>query len=317
MNQAPVIRPEPIVFADYEDEKFEQSAVSEKNISTKKMIASQGTLLYLTEQVFYPEQGILMKYKDVPYLRQGFVFPEAMDGVNNIKKIIVFFLSILKGKGIKQKIGFALANLVWIADWMFTWYDPNSQKVRKIYLKDNRYRQSIRELIKLINNFLENLDIKVWTPETHTKDFGRLIGTILEYDNAYYWRMEDIFSETSKELLLKNPRKELSRLLKIYQLREKQHIEFKAEQIIRVLRFLLLIPSVKKAFKKAVESVDIEKMKTTNYKADKDELAINDLYFQMIYQGYEFKGKPLEERMKIWLEMTNGKAPERIYIPIQ
>ena len=248
-----------------------------------------------------------MKYKDVPYLRQGFVFPEAMDSINNIKRITVLFLAVLKGKGIKGRIGNALAHYCWIADWMFQWYDPNSKRMRKIFLKPNRYRQSVRELIKLINGFISNLGIRVWTPETGERDFGKVIGTILEYDNAYYWRMEDIFSETSKELLIKNPRKELKRLLEIYKSREKGGIEFKAEAIVKALNWIFWIPGVKKAFRKAIQSVDIEKMKMTK----------DDSYFTMIYEGYDFQGKNIEERTKIWLSMTDGKAPERIFIPVQ
>jgi hypothetical protein len=280
------------------------------------MTGTQGTLVYYTEKVTYPpEGGILMKYKDVPYLRQGFVFPEALDNVNNLKKLTVFFLALLKGKGIKERIGNGLAHYCWIAEWMFYWYNPNTQKLSTIYLAENRYRQSVRELIKLINNFIDNLGIKVEAPEIGKRDFGRAIGTMLEYDNAYHWRMEDIFTETTKELLIKNPRKELTRLLAIYKQREKQGIDFKAEQVVKLLRFILLIPSVKKAFRKAVQSVDISKMATTNAPAGSDKPS--DRYFQMIYSGYDFEGKPLEERLKIWLDMSGGTAPPRAQIPVQ
>lgn len=307
-SQVTILRPIPNVFEDYQDEQFEQSVIHEERTSVKKVTsASKGTLVYYTERVDYPENGIFMKYVDVPFPRQGFVFPEAMDAINNLKRVSVLFLAILKGKGIKGRIGNGLAHYCWIADWMFKWYDPNSKKVRKIYLQPNRYRQSVRELIRLINGFIENLGIKVYTPETGTQDFGKTIGTLIEYDNAYHWRMEDIFTETSQRELLKNPRKELSRLLKIYESREKSSIEFKAQQIVKVLRFILLIPSVKKAFRKAIENVDIEKMKMTK----------NDSYFFMIYDGYDQKGLSLEQRKKIWLSMTNGQEPKRVFIPKQ
>lgn len=312
-----VIRPHPLVFDDYADEKVELTAqVSNENLSIKKMTAIQGTRVYITEQVIYPDEGgILMKYKGVPYLRQGFVFPEAMDNANNLKKITVLFLAIIKGKGIKGKIGNFLAHYCWTADWMFQWYDPNTQKVRKIYLKENRYRQSVQELIKLINNFLNNLGIKVEGAGIARGNFGRVIGTLIEYDNAYHWRMEDIFSETTKEQLIKNPRKELKRLLTIYRQREKQGIEFKAEAIVKLLNFIFWIPGVKKAFKKAIESVDIEKMSITHGPSNSNQP--NDFYYIMNYEGYDFKGMKLKERQKIWLEMTDGVIPPRVYIPVQ
>ena len=231
-----------------------------------------------------------------------------MDGVTNLKRISVMFLAFLKGKGVRGRIGSILAHYCYIADWMFQWYDPNSKRMRKIFLKPNRYRQSVRELIKLINGFISNLGIKVEFYGTPANaDFGKVIGTILEYDNAYYWRMEDIFSETSKELLIKNPRKELKRLLEIYKSREKGGIEFKAEAIVKALNWIFWIPGVKKAFRKAIQSVDIEKMKMTK----------DDSYFTMIYEGYDFQGKNIEDRTKIWLSMTGGKAPERLWVPVQ
>ena len=306
--QKVVIRPEPHVFANYTNEKFDSSVeYNAESKSVHKMVA-QGARVYLTERVIYPETGgILMKYKDVPYLRQGFVFPEAMDSVNNLKRISVLFLAILKGKGIKGKIENFLAHYCWLANWVFNFYNPSMQKVTSIFLKENRYRQSIQQLIKLINNFLLYLNIHVYTPETGNQDFGRVIGTMIEYDNAYHWRMEDVLSETSKELLIQNPRKELKRLLEIYKSREKANIEFKAETIVKYFNYLLLIPSVKKAFRKAIESVDIEQMKMKK----------NDSYFTMNYEGYDFQGKPIKERQKKWLAMTDGIPPERMFIPAQ
>ncbi len=314
-----IIRPYPIVFDDYTDENFKQpSQISQEHVSqsVKIMIASQGVRVYITEQAIYPDKGgILIKYKGVPYLRQGFVFPEAMDNANNLKKVTVLFLAVLQGKGIKGRIGTFLAHYCHIANWMFQWYDPNSQKVRKIYLKENRYRQSVQELIKLINNFLDNLGIKVQGHGVANGNFGRVIGTLFEYDNAYHWRMEDIFSETTKDQLIKNPKKELKRLLEIYKSREKQGIEFKAEAIVKLLNFVFWIPGVKKAFIKAVESVDISKMGITHAPANSQEPC--DYYFIMNYEGYDFEGKTIEERQKIWLSMTNGVPPPRVFIPAQ
>lgn len=302
-----VIRPEPTVFNDYEDEKFEKTVVTDgsANPSMRKVMSAQGNYVYITEKIEPSEFGQLMRYKGVPYLRQGFIFPEAAEAVNNLKRLLVMFLAIIKGKGIKGRIGAGLAHFCWIADWMFLWYNPNTDKVQRIFLKPNRYRQSIRELIKLVNSFISNAGITVFTPETHYKDFGLVIGTLLEYDNAYHWRMEDLFSVVDWKEMRENPRKELQKILVIYQQREKQGIEFKLETIIRVMRLLFLVPNIKKAFQKALDSIDTSKLPMVK----------DDSYFTMIYEGYDFQGKNMEERKKIWLEMTGGVIPERVFIP--
>lgn len=310
-QQRIVIRPIPEVFQNYVPEQLNKVETSNVNPALEKLLP-QGAKLYLTEKVVYPESGGMhMKYKDVEFYRQGFVFPEAMDCISSVKKITTLFLAVLKGKGIKGRIGTFLAHYVWIADWMFQWYDPNTKQNLQIYLKDNRYRQSVQELIKFINNFLDFVGIEVTSISTGHKDFGRVIGTLIEYDNAYYWRMEDIFSVVNKENLLKNPRKEIKRIVKIYQQREKGGIEFKVEMIGKTLNWLLFIPSVKKAFKQAINSIDFEKLKMTHGLVGE----VNDSYFTMNYEGYEFEGKSLKERQKIWLEMTGGIPPQRFIIP--
>lgn len=320
MDKIPIIRPIPNVFEDFKNEEYQSSVETSENTSTKRVTSQHGTLVYITEHVFYPDEGILMKYKDIPYLRQGFVFPEAMDAISNLKRVTVLFLGTLKGNGqgwIKGRIGAFLAHYCWIAQWMFQWYDPNSNKMRRITLAPNRYRRSVRELIKLINSFLENLGIKVWTAQTGLQDFGTTSCTMIEYDNAYHWRMEDIFGIINWQAFLKNPRKEIKRVVIIYKQREKAGIEFKVETIAKALNYLLLIPSVKKALIKAVRSIDVENLKMTDYMPQENQLAINDHYYTMIYDGYDFQGKDIEERKKIWLEMTGGKIPERVYVPQQ
>lgn len=302
MDNLFVLRPEPHVFEDFQPN--EDKTPASPGLS-KMMKTSQKTLLYYTKQTTYPETGgMYMEYVGVKYLRQGFVFPEAIDNVNKLKRLSVLFLSLINGKGIKGRIGSFLAHFTRVADWMFLWYDPVSKQTHTIYLKDNRYRQSIRELIKFINNFLDFLGIEVKEENGLKKNFGRVIGTMIENDNAYYWRMEDVFRETSKEKLLANPSKELTRLLNIYISREKSTDIFKAQAIIKFLKIAFWLPGVKKAFKKAIDSVDIEKFKMTS----------DDRYFTMIYEGYDFEGKTIEERTKIWLDMSGGVPPPRVVI---
>lgn len=305
---APIIRPMPEAFADFTGQKYEVEAKSNVNTKVKQATSlhEHGTRVFLTTSVEYPEKGILMNYKDVKFKRQGFVFPEAAISINNLKKFSVIFLAVIRAKGIKGRIGAFLGQYVALADWVFQWYNPNTQLMSTIYLQENRYRQSLRELTKFINQFLNNLKIYPKQQES-PKDFGRAICTMLEYDNAYHWRLEDVLSETSKELLLKNPRKELKRLLKIYKEREHTGIDFKAEAIIKASNILFFIPSVKKAFKKAIESIDVEKLKMTE----------SDLYFALNYDGYDFKGLPLEERQKRLLIMNDNITPERLFVPHQ
>ena len=57
------------------------------------------------------------------------------------------------------------------------------------------------------------------------KQTAYIFGEIFEYDNAYRFRVQDLFTESSKELLTKNPIKEIRRLLKIYMSREGDRVK--------------------------------------------------------------------------------------------
>lgn len=307
-----VSRPLPIVFEDYEDEQYQDVVGTDnKHSDSLKKVSSTPINVYITTKIHYPTDGlILMELKDAKYLRQGIVFPEAIDGITNLKRVAVMILATIKAKGIKGRIGTLLAYYCWIADWMFMWYDPNSNKMRKLFYKPNRYRQSVQGLIKLVNNFIANIGIKVYDPSIGPRDFGKVLGTEIEHDNAYYWRLEDIFGIINKQQLLDNPRKEIKRVVAEYKKREQAGIEFKVETIGKILNYALLIPKIKKAFKEAIQPIDFEKMKMTNNPPNSG--LPNDLYFCLLHKGYDFGGMSLGERIELYKVMSNGILPPKV-----
>ena len=124
-------------------------------------------------------------------------------------------------------------------------------RIRIPYLKEQYYDPLCKELWKFLYHFLMGIGIS----EETAWFFGKNIATVLQYDNAYREPLKDIFSETSKEKL---DRKELKRLMDLFQQRA---IGLDADKFIslgKILTWMLWIPKVKKAFKQALSQVEFK-----------------------------------------------------------
>jgi hypothetical protein len=135
--------------------------------------------------------------------------------------------------------------------------------------------------------------IIIFTKELGIKEYQKLtelfVNTI-NSDTAYWRRLQDILNETDKNKM-KDPRKEIPRLLKI--LRERENVlgdcvPNKFKLAINVILLSLLHPKVKRAYNIALEQVDIEKVKP-------DQL---DTFWMCVRGGYNFFGLSSEERRK-------------------
>lgn len=162
-------------------------------------------------------------------------------------------------------------------------------------LKDAYLTKFSREFHLLLSTFLTEIGINESTENLPT--FGKsfsvslLFVHLIEYDNVYRLRLEDIFSETSKERL-QNPRKELKRLLLIMKSREVRPgekgkaIHAKFSYLVSLLCLVLIIPKYKRAFLKAVNSVNFDNLR----------LDTIDTYWVNLRNDYLFRGMSEEER---------------------
>lgn len=154
-------------------------------------------------------------------------------------------------------------------------------------LVDNALTDFSREFKKFLYTFLTTMGFTDQSSQT----FATIFVNLVDYDNAYRLRLEDTFSETSKEKLL-NPRKEIARLVKIMKSREVRPggkgdaIHRKFALVGFLLSLALLIPKVRKAWKKAVVETDIEKLKLDDI----------DTYWVCMRNDYKFMGLTDEER---------------------
>ncbi len=122
-----------------------------------------------------------------------------------------------------------------------------------------------------------------------SKMFCTIFGSVIEYDNAYRYRLEDIFTETTKEALQANPKKEIKRLISLYCSREKDWgVAMKFKTIHKLVSVFFWIPKVKQAFIKALDGCEFKRLQFDDI----------DRYWCNPRLDYDFFGESYVDRMK-------------------
>ncbi len=258
---------------------------------------------------FTPEEkkmgGILAQFQGVPYPSKCFPFPEAVHALNMVKRITIWLIHMFASKALSPSfLGFA--------------FTPRKQKLRAInnfvkyyqatsmmimgpyYLDDHFYCSAARGTRKLLSVFFKEIGIEMYD------QLAEIFAMFIEYDNGYRLRLEDAMSCSTKEQMLANPRKEIQRIVGIIASRELPGKESQSIKYIntgKLLSYVLLLPSIKRAFKKAMEEVDYTDL----------QLDDADRYHVLLWKDYNFLGKSIEDRLNTYInDIHKGNVPLRV-----
>lgn len=247
---------------------FQHENGQKKILTEGSKMKSTTTVSNITNISFH--DGIFVEYEGASYPQKGITTPETLYNVNIMKAV---FMSVFM---LRPNI-----------NSLITGFNRIGNRVLSQFFLRNQYRTAgALELSNIIFNFTKPFVLK----ERFADQFATIISHIIEYDNAYRLRVIDIASETTKEALVDNPRKEIKRLLGIIYDREIMFddVKTKFKSISFILRLFLLIPRFKKAFKNAIEKSNWERMKYDNI----------DRYWACLRTDYNFMGMSYEERIK-------------------
>jgi len=160
---------------------------------------------YLMTKVEYPEEGgIYIHYKDIPYPKKGYPTLQVCESLNIMKKITMLVFSnpwlLLSKKNVERYIG----TVYWVMDNPFKAYLKDD---RSDWYEDRYYCTFAQEFKKLLEVFFKGIGVDV--------RMAKIFAHIMQDDDAYRYRVQDTFNETTLEKMLDNPRKEISRLMKL------------------------------------------------------------------------------------------------------
>lgn len=224
-----------------------------------------------------PEEGGVYLYTPgCKWPEKGWPFREAVFAIDTVKRAIMnsarFVLSIPRNL-------FQPSKIVRSGLEQFTDYTENVFTRWGVYWKPQYYCTCVREIYRV--------GMEMAGEDIVSQRFVKAICMILEFDNAYRYRFQDIMEEFHVILFLEDPTQELIRLLEIGRDRDPNGTGPKYQTIIRVLPWLMKIRIIRETLKSFFNRVDLTQLWL-------DEI---DWYRVTVWGDYNFRGKTLDERL--------------------
>jgi hypothetical protein len=162
---------------------------------------------------------------------------------------------------------------------------PTIEKIEKANeikkaIKSFKSLEDVRQITATFHSFAAEIYGLVYKL-TRNQHMAYCISFVLEYDQGYSLRLQDLFNETSKEKL-KNPL-EILRLSKIHKGRD---IDGHVHKKLKYFFWLLALYSILPRWRKAIEQVDFSKL----------QMDVGDRYWACMKYDYDYMGKSYQQR---------------------
>ena len=251
-------------------------------------------------------KGSRLYFKGMKFPIKGWPYKEATFVCNIVKRQTMMVALSLANKNILlPAIGFLCTPFkrkVNLIENFLIHYNRNADYLlHDVFLEEKYMVETSSEIRKFIRNFLTQLGIKSEISEKTAEIFS----TLIEYDDAYRYRLEDLLSETSKELMIRQPAKEIKKIIRIHTEREIIHpqVPAKFKSFAYIISFMMWNRKVQGAF--------IYSLKQSYFK--NFQLDEADIYHTLLRTDYNVAGKSYEERKAIYDEYhKDGNYPPLI-----
>ena len=258
--------------------------------------------------------GIYRSFQGIPFDNKCFPDADIINRLNVIKADLTTYLAGFSTKAtILPLIVFLLEPKKWKLETLnktIAYFLAKTDRVLMIELANCSYSCFFadstfycdfgREMMKFLTIFLTEIGIR----QNFALRLAEIFTLFIEYDDFYRLVMLDIFTETTKDKVFKS--KELRRLGKLLakRVKDKNLANNKMQGIVNILSMALYLPSIRKAFKKALSQIDFSK-----FQMDKA-----DRYFALTWVTYDFFGESKEKRKERYMEIHKEGVPQMIKI---
>lgn len=285
----------PLELSDYQKKVYKYS-------SGHDQIKSEANYGYVCESIEI-NNGLYLHVRDMEYPEKGFASTTDLFSINAVKKLIIESLRLFP----------FIFPLILVPNRTLKAFNTIAFKIMSpCILQHQHLTPMAQELHKFLLIFLKEVGIKEDTSIQTTE----IIVNIIHFDNAYRYRLQDIFNETTKEKL-QNPRKEFRRLMGIVSEREifdyvingkvieSKHIKviMKFKLFYWAISLVLWLPKAKKAYKKALKEINLERLQP-------DEA---DRFWMCVRDGYHYFGKTDKER-KMMINHLRYVIPTKLVV---
>jgi len=230
----------------------------------KSNFVDYSQVLPIQEFRILDEGGCEIYVKDDPIPLRA-CFNSRTAHVHEFKKIIPTMLRTMKGP----------ASVFYIYKYWPIWIEFCWHGMKDVFMERKFYQQPVREVYDLIEH----------------QQIRDIICAVLEHDDAYRYRFQDIVGELDKEAFEKNPYKEIRRLVGLYAQREHSDINLtkrmqKAAWLLCIILFFNR--KLRRKIKEIVRKMDIYEI----------ELKREDIHWSR-WTTYDCRGVSAEERLKL------------------
>lgn len=263
----------------------------------------------LSKVEFPEEEGIFTFMDGYDYPYRGYPFYEFVDKIDLIKKLSRNlqggFYHGLKNRWTKwlliPLIPTLGRSLFWACAYTF------HRLIDRFKVRTNRYSQFVGELYRAFSVAWSDESAQITELRKMIRDVECMI---LEFDNAYRFRAQDLLPELDKDSLRKNPIKEINRLLDIWISREIN------EDVKNSWRLLKLFVSYYLRFDKPLLQVFVRVLLELDI--EKCELTPEDKYYSVPRVDYHFafmqNPTPEDEKLikKVRLQKSYDETVDKI-----
>jgi hypothetical protein len=262
--------------------------IFEQKLAGEAKIADEGSVFYAIEKVTF-EGGIKQHILGAEYPHKGLAMPEAIFAVNLAKRLVVEMARIgvnWQFWGVFVLIGISSykAKIKLLNRIIGAFNSVTERTIEGHIMKMQYMTPCAREIRCVVHNILWLMGIDKKNAEKFSDTFSHMF----EYDNAYRYRIQDLFHASSKEAITKKPIKEVVRLMKLSKERDAEGIHDKFKFVMIPIVLVLMIPKVRKAFVTAFDLCQFEALQF-------DEA---DIYYVSMRTDYKYLGEDIETRSK-------------------
>jgi hypothetical protein len=256
-----------------------------KNRAPVDALKAEQTKGYLVSK-FEIDNGIFVHYDGMEFPERSPALAEDLYLANYAKRMLMAMFRYLS----KQKLfvlWFILVPYKWkikaLNELLLMYTDTNILVVRAMFLKDEYLSPISLELKHMSHSFLVDLGIN----PKNADEFAEIFANLINLDNAYRYRLHDLFMETRPQRLLAQPIREIWKLLKINQERDPcSSVKGKFRLVVIGVTILLLYPRFRRAFKRSILNCNYKQLLPQDM----------DKFWMNVRSGYNFFGKTDQER---------------------
>ena len=283
-----------------------------KNPNRSGLAASGSMKTRMIKQIEMPEEGgLLVWFDDLKYPRKGAITPEGVMVMVCVKRALFSLARFAASSPVRYFVGLTMflppfmQRRIWKSFFEFVIKKFAYHVFEPHLLNAKGWCRTGRELYRVGEEMARRYP--AWKEEIMI--LTEIVCGILEYDNAWRYRIQDILGMIRKDAFRLDPLQEILRVLKIARSRERTYKnevqpDFVHERYTSFLKIaqwaFRLRPSLKRLALEIVSELD-------QVEAGLDEA---DIYFCLTRPDYDILDKNFEERTRIRLEIDATKTDD-------